>query len=185
MRKTAFLPTVTRHAVTRYAAVLLTAVLLTAALAGCGGTTGNPPATATPSPSASQPAATGSASPSAPGSSTATPAPSGASVKTLTGTVKSVKDNVITIDLINSTIQSSPAGDAGASASPTAGDTLPSPSSGQGVTQNVPVTIPDTAVITLLSGQTGTVKDIKKGNTILITITGADVTAVQVTGPKK
>jgi len=53
------------------------------------------------------------------------------------------------------------------------------------VTQNVPVTIPDTAVITLLSGQTGTVKDIKKGNTILITITGADVTAVQVTGPKK
>ncbi|SHI16954.1 hypothetical protein SAMN02745823_02993 [Sporobacter termitidis DSM 10068] len=158
-------------------AVLLTAVLLAAALAGCGTNnggpsagTGGPTASVSALPATASPASTVTPSPGASPSSDASPAASGASpasngaVKTFTAKVTAKSGSVLTIDVPNDSFQTNGS---------------PSPA-GTGVTTNLPLTVPDSAVITLASGKTGTIGDIKVGDTLSVTMNGSDVSAVTV-----
>lgn len=138
------------------AAVLL--VLLLAAPAACGGSQPDP-LDASPLPSAT----------------------AGSVITTFKAKITSKKSTTFIVDLDNGSIKSRVVGEE-PSTENAGGETSESssPPSNAGVSKGVTVEVPPNVAVTLKNGKTGTYKDIKKGSTVLFTVTDSVVTELTV-----
>lgn len=119
-------------------------------------------------------------------SPTVMPSPTtGTVIKTFTGKVTAIKGNDFTIDMLNSTMVFSTVGPEASDSSSNTGTSEPSPSpSVFGTTKDLTVVVPTNVAVTLADGKSGTIADIKVGNTVTFKIISYIVTAVTVTAVK-
>ena len=160
-------------------AFLLSAFLLAALLTGCGSPIISPTGVI-PTISASVP------SPSMTRSSALSPsilspltssAPSSSIVKTsFLGKVKAISGSTLTLDVQNNSFKTSLNGETPMTGPPGTA----APSAGTGITVNLPVVIPDTAVVILTSGSKGALSDVRAGNTISVTMEDQEISQVTV-----